>query len=109
MSCAFSAARLLRAWALILHQYEACPACAGSIYLDDVSRCSLELAVGPVVRMRVLDESESVVANSWVGGCLLVAAVGCWLLVANVRRLRGSTLMGPWSLDVTGTLFRSGS
>ena len=40
--------------------------------------------------------------DSWVGGCLLVAAVGCWLFVANVRRLRGSTLMGPWSWSLLG-------
>ena len=40
--------------------------------------------------------------DSWGGGCLLVAAVGCWLFVANVRRLRGSTLMGPWSWSLLG-------
>ena len=34
-----------------------------------------------------------------------MAAVGCWLLVANVRRLRGSTLMGPWSWTLLGLCF----
>ncbi|MFP6672015.1 MAG: hypothetical protein VB857_11425 [Pirellulaceae bacterium] len=43
--------------------------------------------------------------NSWALGCLLVAAVGCWLLLANVRRLRGSTLMGPWSWALLGLWF----
>lgn len=33
---------------------------------------------------------------------MLVAAVGCWLFVANVRRLRGSTLMGPWGWSLLG-------
>lgn len=41
-------------------------------------------------------------ANTWILGCLLIAAVGCSLLVANVRRLRGSTLIAPWSWSLLG-------
>ena len=40
--------------------------------------------------------------NSWLGGCLLIAAVGCWLLIANLRRLQGSTLIAPWGWSLMG-------
>lgn len=40
--------------------------------------------------------------NSWLGGCLLIAAVGCWLLIVNFRRLQGSTLIAPWGWSLMG-------